>query len=281
MLQNILAALGSVTAVIALRIILLLVVTWLGFRFIAIGKDLFEKRVVAKADDPSRRARLVTLLDATVRTLQLLLLFAVCMMALMVVGIDIGPMIAAAGVAGLAISLGAQTLIKDFIGGVLILLEDQFRVGDVVRVQNTEGTVERMSLRASYLRDGDGRLWIVPNGEVRIASNSTRDWARAVVELNLSLTADIARAVIVLKAALDQVSQLPELKDALLEPPSVEGYTGINDWAVQVRLRAMVKPGQQWAAARLLREHGVAALRAAGIPLASRLNVRGDLVEQS
>jgi moderate conductance mechanosensitive channel len=278
-LQNIIAALGSVTAVVALRIVVLLVVTWLGFRFIRIGKNLFEKRVVEKAEDPSRRARLATLLDATVRTLQLLLLFAVCMMALMVVGIDIGPMIAAAGVAGLAISLGAQTLIKDFIGGVLILLEDQFRVGDVVRVQSTEGTVERMSLRASYLRDGDGRLWIVPNGEVRIASNATRDWARAVVELNLSLTADITRAVIVLKAAMEQVSQLPELKDQLLEFPIVEGYTGINDWGVQVRLKAMVKPGHQWMAARLLREHGIAALRAAGIPLASRVGARGDLVE--
>lgn len=276
MFETIVAVLGSATVVVALRVILLVVFAWGGFRLIELGRRLFDKRVVQTAKDPSRKARLATLLEAAVTTLRLLLLTAIALMALVVVGIDIGPVLAAAGIAGLAISLGAQALIKDFIGGILILLEDQFRVGDVIRVEDTEGTVERMSLRATYVRDIDGRLWTVPNGDIRIMSNATRDWSRAVVELNLSLTADVTRAVAVLAAAMEHAGRDPALQGMLLEAPFVEGYTGINDWAVQVRLRAMTKAGQQWAAARLLREFGLAALREAGIPLASRVQSREE-----
>lgn len=278
MLERVVAVLGSATAVIALRVLVLALFAWGGFRLIELGRRLFDRRVVQTAKDPSRKARLATLLDAAITTLRLFLLAAVALMALVVVGIDIGPVLAAAGIAGLAVSLGAQALIKDFIGGILILLEDQFRVGDVIRVEDTEGTVERMSLRATYVRDLDGRLWTVPDGDIRIMSNATRDWSRAVVELNLSLTADVTRAVTVLAAAMEQAGSDPALESMLLEAPFVEGYTGINDWAVQVRLRAMTKAGQQWAAARLLRERGVAALREAGIPLASRVPGRDDLV---
>ncbi len=276
MLANIVAVLGNATVVLALRILILALFSWGGFRLIEAGRKLFDRRVVQAAKDPSRKARLATLLDASVMTLRLLLIGAIALMALMAVGIDIGPVLAAAGIVGLAVSLGAQALIKDFIGGTLILLEDQFRVGDVIRVENTEGTVERMSLRVSYVRDLDGRLWSVPNGDIRIMSNATRDWSRAVVELNLSLTADIKQAVAVLAAAMEQAGQDPALQPMLLETPFVEGYTGINDWAVQVRLRATTRAGQQWATARLLRERGLAALRDVGIPLASRIQVRED-----
>jgi small-conductance mechanosensitive channel len=261
---------GRSAGVVVLRLVALLVFTWLGFHLIAMGRKWFENRVIHKADDPSRRARLTTLLDASVRTAQLLILFTVVLMALAAVGVDIGPILAAAGVAGLAISLGAQAVIRDFIGGALILLEDQFRVGDVIRVEETEGTVERISLRASSVRDGQGRLWVVPNGEVRFVSNATRDWSRAVVDLNLELTADINQAVAVLQAAMIQAAAEPALQDKLLEPPVVEGFTGINDWAIQVRVKAMTRAGQQWTVARVLRERSLGALRQAGIPLASR-----------
>jgi small conductance mechanosensitive channel len=160
---------------------------------------------------------------------------------------------------------------------VLILLEDQFRVGDVIRVEEVEGTVERISLRACSVRDLQGRLWVVPNGDVRFVSNATRDWSRAVVDLNLELGADVNRAVAVLQAAMSRAALEPALQDKLLETPVVEGYSGINDWAVQVRLKAMTQAGQQWTAARLLREWGLAALRDAGIPVASRLGAREAL----
>jgi len=122
-------------------------------------------------------------------------------------------------------------------------LEDQFRVGDVIRVEETEGTVERISLRACNVRDAQGRLWVVPNGDIRFVSNATRDWSRAIVDLNLELTADINLAVAVLQAAATQAAQEPALQELLLEAPIVEGFTAINDWAVQVRVKAMTQAG--------------------------------------
>lgn len=271
---GVLSKLGTAAGVVALRLLVLALLAWAGFRLIETGRRLFEKRVVQKSEDASRRARLVTLLDASVRTAQLFLLVVVILMTLASIGIDIGPALAAAGVMGLALSLGAQALIRDFIGGVLILLEDQFRVGDVIRVEDTEGTVERISLRACNVRDVQGRLWVVPNGDIRFVSNATRDWSRAVVDLNLELSADVNKAVAVLAAAMNAAAQEPALLDKLLEAPVVEGYTGITDWAVQVRLKAMTQAGQQWAVARTLRELALAALRDAGIPVASRAGSR-------
>ena len=280
-MDSILSSLSRAATVVGLRLIILAICTWLGFRLIELGRRLFDKRVVQKSEDLSRRARLATLLDAAVRTGQLFLVFVVTLMALAAIGINIGPVVAAAGVMGLAVSLGAQALIRDFIGGVLILLEDQFRVGDVIRVEETEGTVERISLRSCAVRDLQGRLWVVPNGDVRFVSNATRDWSRAVVDLNLELNANVNRAVEVLRAAMERAAQDPSLQDKLLETPVVEGYSGINDWAIQVRLKAMTQAGQQWAVARLLREIGMAALRDAGIPVASRLLSRDENSQQA
>ena len=113
------------------------------------------------------------------------------------------------------------------------------------------------------------------------SSNATRDWSRAVVDLNLELSANVNRAVEVLRAAMERAAQDASLQDKLLETPVVEGYSGINDWAVQVRLKAMTQAGQQWAAARLLREIGMAALRDAGIQLATRQFSREENVAQA
>ncbi len=277
-METLVAALGKTALVVAVRLLILGIAAWVFFWLIERGRRLFEQRIVQKSDDPSRKARLATLLEASVRTAQLFLVVVLGLMVLASLGINIGPVLAAAGVMGLAVSLGAQALIKDFIGGLLILLEDQFRVGDVIRVQDTEGTVERISLRACNVRDLQGRLWVVPNGDVRFVSNATRDWARAVVDLNLDLGADVNRAVSVLQAALLEAAEDPALLDKLLEKPVVEGYTGITDWAVQVRLKAMTQAGQQWSVARILREEALAALRDAGIPVAARMAGRDGAI---
>lgn len=265
------SVIGQATAVVLTRLLILALTTWLCFWLIERTRRLLDRQVVQKADSPSRKARLATLLDAAARTAQLSLAVLVALMVLASLGINIGPVVAAAGLVGLAVSLGAQALIKDFIGGLLILLEDQFRVGDVIRVGEVEGTVERISLRACTVRDAQGRLWVVPNGDVRFVSNATRDWSRAVVDLNLELAADVNKAVAVLEAAMAQAALEPALQGKLLEPPVVEGYSAITDWAVQVRLKAVTQPGQQWVVAQSLRERGLAALRDAGIAVASRL----------
>jgi small-conductance mechanosensitive channel len=268
-METLLTNLSRVALVVILRLIVLVVIAAVGFRLIELSRRVIDKRFVQPSDDPSRRARVATLLDAYVRTAQLLLVGAVVLMGLTVIGINIGPVIAAAGVMGLAVSLGAQSLIKDFIGGILILLEDQYRVGDSIQVGQAAGTVERISLRATSVRDLDGRLWIVSNGDVRILSNSTRDWSRAVVNLNLGLGADVSRAVSVLEAAMEQAAAEPALEGMLLEKPIVEGWSSLTDWSVQVRVRVNTVPGQQAVVARTLRQSALDALRAAEIPVAS------------
>jgi small-conductance mechanosensitive channel len=270
-MQSFLTNLSSAALIILVRLIVLAVVAVIGFRLIELSRRVLEKRIVQQSDDPSRRARLATLLDAYVRTAQLALVVVVVLMALTVIGINIAPVIAAAGVMGLAVSLGAQSVIKDFIGGILILLEDQFRVGDAIRVGAAEGTVERISLRSTQVRDLDGRLWIVSNGDVRILSNSTRDWSRAVVNLNLALEADVSRAVEVLEAAMERVAAEPGIQDKLLEKPVVEGWSSLTDWSVQVRVKVRTVAGEQAIVARMLRQFALDALREAGIPVASRL----------
>jgi small-conductance mechanosensitive channel len=275
-MQSLLTNLSSVALILVIRLIALAVVAVVGFRLIELSRRALEKHAVQQTDDPARRARLATLLDAYVRTAQFFLVVVVALMALMVIGINIGPVLAAAGVMGLAVSLGAQSLIKDFIGGILILLEDQFRVGDVIRVGNAEGTVERISLRATQVRDLDGRLWVVSNGDVRTLSNSTRDWSRAVVNLNLELDADVSRAVKVLEAAVERAAADPVVQGMLLEKPLVEGWSSLSEWSVQVRVKVRTGAGQQGVVARLLRQCALDALRDAGMPVASRALGRSE-----
>jgi len=268
-METLLANLSRVALVVVLRLVVLVVAAVIGFRLIEWSRRVIDKRVIRPADDPARRARLATLLDAYVRTAQLLLVVVVLLMGLTVIGINIGPVIAAAGVMGLAVSLGAQSLIKDFIGGILILLEDQYRVGDSIQVGGASGTVERISLRATHVRDLDGRLWTVSNGDVRTVANATRDWSRAVVTLNLGFGVDVSRAVTVLQEAMAQAAADPALQDKLLEQPIVEGWTTLTDWSVQVRLKVTTPPGQQNVVAQQLRQSALDALRSAEIPVAS------------
>jgi len=220
------------------------------------------------AMDAARRARLNTLLNAGLNGARSFVLFLAGLMILSVVGIRLEPVLASVGVVALAVSLGAQTIIKDFIGGLLILAEDQFRVGDVVQIGDTSGSVEQITLRATQVRDIAGRLIVIPNGDVRVVANASKTWARAVVDLNLSFDADIGRVAQALDSAMTRAQADPELAPHLLEPPQVLPWSGFNDWSVQVRLMAKTVAGKQPEVGRGLRRHALAALSEAGAPIA-------------
>jgi len=194
--------------------------------------------------------------------------FLTAMTALPLVGLNIGPVLASAGVVGLAISLGASTLIRDYLGGLFILAEDQFRVGDVIEVAGVSGEVVRMTLRVTYLRDVFGKLHTVPNGDIRIISNLTREWARAVVDLNLEYGVDMAQATEALNAAMRDLQADETVKDHLLGEPVIASWNNLTEWAVQVRLMVRTLPGKQWAVAQALRRHAMQALAGAGIRVA-------------
>lgn len=189
------------------------------------------------------------------------------LMVLSEFGVDITPLLTSAGVAGLAISLGAQTLLKDFIGGFFILVENQYAVGDTIQVGPVTGIVERLTLRATYVRDVNGNLNVVPNGEVRIVTNQTRDWSRALVDFGVAYEADLTEAMAIMKAAAEEFAQDPVLGPEILEPPQVLGPLTLGDWAVTVRVMVKTRPGQQWSIGRELRQRILNACNEKGIEL--------------
>ena len=253
---------------LALRLVLITLFLLLAVGSLARASARLERRLEGEGGNPGRRARLRTLLRAG-RGLGLALLLAVAVLAaLRLFGIDIAPVLAGAGIIGLGLSLGAQFLIRDFLGGVIILIEDHYHVGDVVKVGAISGTVERVTLRATYLRDAEGQLHIVSNGEIRTVSNLTAGWSRAVVDFPIDHTADMAKALTALQQACDRAAADEAVRDDLLDPPEVAGWNAVTEWGTQVRLTARTRPGRQWEVARALRRHGMEALQSAGVALA-------------
>jgi small conductance mechanosensitive channel len=152
------------------------------------------------------------------------------------------------------VSLGAQTLIKDLIGGIIILAENQFAVGDHIQVGDVMGQVEQLTLRATYVRDMNGYLHVVPNGEVRVVANVTREWSRALVDVGVAYEQDLERALQVLEESAQAFAQDPSIGPDLLEVPQVLGPIGLGDSAISVRVMVKTLPGKQLAVARELRK---------------------------
>jgi small conductance mechanosensitive channel len=167
--------------------------------------------------------------------------------------LDITPLITGVGIAGVALGLGTQSLIRDVIGGFFILLEDQFAVGDSIQVGNITGDVEKMTLRATFLRDLEGALHIIPNGEIRIVSNRTKDWSRAVVNVGVAHKEGIGRVVAALGKIGRDFYRDKEFAPLLLEEPMISGVEALGDWTVTVQIMVKTKPGKQWDVARELR----------------------------
>ena len=259
---------ASPTTAVVLRLALiwsLAVIAGLGLRRLS---RQTEKRLSRIAMSHEHLAHLRMLIEVGRSVTAILVFILAGLMTLNIFGVDIGPLLAGAGLASLALSFGAQTLIKDFISGVLILIEGQFIVGNVISVGNVSGEVEHITLRATYLRDLEGKQHIVPNGEIRIMSNLTNSWARAIVDLNVAYDADMGKVMHALKIAADQAQSDESIKAYLLEPPQPVGWVSFKDWAMQVRLMAKTLPGKQWGVATVLRKYALTALRDAEIAVA-------------
>ncbi len=167
--------------------------------------------------------------------------------------IDIAPLLASVGIVGLAFSFGAQSLVKDIINGTFMLMEGQFGIGDVVRIGGTAGTVEKITLRTTVLRDVEGVVHIIPNGEVTMVSNLTKSWSRAVLDIGVAYKEDVDRVIAVLRELCEQLYGDTEWAPLLLEEPVVPGVQEFGDSAVVVRVMAKTLPLKQWDIARELR----------------------------
>lgn len=182
-------------------------------------------------------------------------------------GLNLGPLLAGAGVAGVALGFGAQSLVKDFLTGIFLLIEDQFGVGDVVDVGEASGTVEAVSLRVTRLRDQNGTVWHVPNGEIRRVGNKSQQWARALLDVAVSPNANLEQAAAVIGRAAEAVWAMPDAAADVLDAPEVLGIEYLGPDAATIRVQGKTRPGAQWRVSRLLRIQIADALAQADVEL--------------
>jgi small conductance mechanosensitive channel len=181
------------------------------------------------------------------------LIFIALLQILPVLGINMAPLLASAGIAGLAIGFGAQTLVHDVINGFFILMENQYEVGDVVRVGGITGTVERMTLRATLLRDDQGALSTIPNSKIDIVSNLTRDWAQVALHISVAYNENSDKVIDVLKQVGADLRNDAQFSESLVSDPQVPGIERVSGNEVDYLMLIKTRPGTQYAVTRELR----------------------------
>jgi small conductance mechanosensitive channel len=260
-----------------LQLLLILVVTLVALRLARVAvhgivRTLLDRETtegtaqeLSAIEVRKRRSTLESLGDALARTMIVAIAF---LMALRALQLDIAPAIAGLGIAGLALSLGAQNLVRDYIAGAFILVENQFARGDVVKIADVTGSVEDFSLRRTTLRDMDGTMHTVPNGLIGVASNLTRIWARINLDLTVALDTDLERAT----RAIDELGQAmaadPAWQKRILEPPRVDRIESVTGAGVTLKVLGTVRAADRWAAAGELRRRILTAFAKEGIAIA-------------
>jgi len=193
----------------------------------------------------------------------------VVVMAMEILGYPIGPLIASAGILGVALGFGAQNLVKDFLSGIFMLLEDQYGVGDVIDMGPASGTVEGVGLRVTRMRAIDGTVWYVRNGEVVRVGNSSHGWARAVLDVPVAYGQDSERARALVEQVAAELAADPKWSEHVLEAPEVWGVEDVQADAFLLRLVVKTEPLQQWPVARELRERIMRTFTAEGVEISS------------
>ena len=231
----------ALLAIVAIRIVVRVTKRW-------------EEGVAELPPLAPKRQRVITVASLLRSTGRFVIAAVAVLMALDAVGLSIGPLLAGAGIVGLAVGFGAQTLVKDVISGVFLLLDDSIHVGDLVRFGPDTGTVEHVGLRIIRIRKFDGELLIVPAGELRTFGNKSVGFARVIVEVGLSYEADADEVLAVLKDVAEEWAAKEENRAIMLEPePLVQAFTSLGDSAVTARIVFQVTPGTQFPAERDLR----------------------------
>lgn len=230
-----------------------------------------RRRVAGQAvevDEDLRRVQRAEALGALAKSIVKVVIWSLAViMALGQVGVQLGPLIAGAGIVGVAIGFGAQDLVKDFLSGVFMLIEDQYGLGDIVDVGEAAGVVEGISLRSTRVRDVNGTLWHIPNGEIRRVGNMSQDWARALLDVGVAYGTDIDAASDIMARVAVEMAHEEIYQAEFLEDPEVWGVEQLGDDAVTIRLVIKVVPGRQWAIMRELRARLKKAFDVAGIEI--------------
>ena len=266
-----------------LRITLILigafVIRWLVHRSIATVTDRaveradhHERRSIEKGPDRAngvkqerRRQRALTM-GSLLRSTATFVIAAVTILTVMAeMGMPLAPLLTSAGIGGIALGFGAQSLVKDFLSGIMMIIEDQYGVGDVIDTGEATGTVEEVTLRVTRLRDASGVVWFIRNGEIIRIGNMSQGWAVASVDLQVSYAEDPRRVLPLLQEVVDEIAAEPEWADKLIEPPTVAGVESVSGGTMTLRVFVKTRPGEQYAIPREIRERAKQAFDLAGV----------------
>ncbi len=270
----------------AIEIGVLLLVAFVIYRLIAHAINLVVKQSVKRAEEryaneDSRAARILTsftgislqrhqartkTLGSVLRSVNAVVVLTVTvMMILRALGIPLTPLLASAGVGGVALGFGAQSLVKDYLSGIFMILEDQFGVGDFVDLGEATGTIEEVGLRVTRLRDVSGQVWYVRNGEILRVGNLSQGWSTGTVVVPVAADSDPVKVLAVLEKTMDEIEADEAFADVLLERPSVAGIDAVSGGTMTVKIFAKCAPNQHWKVQRTILMRSVDDLRRAGI----------------
>lgn len=200
-----------------------------------------------------RTLRANTLASVLRSAATVVIIMVIITVILTILDINLAPLIASAGVVGVALGFGAQTLVKDYLSGIAILIEDQYGIGDVIDLGDVSGTVEEVGLRVTQVRDFNGTLWYLRNGELLRVGNLTQGWSRAIVEVRVDPDENIAKVQDALRLAASRVQEDPELGRVIMGPAEVSGIEDLTAEYAMLRILAKTAPARQWEVARALR----------------------------
>ncbi len=253
------------TLTLALKILLIAILA--GALWWGIGRVV---RFRLPIPDPERARRIQAVFSLGRSLLRAVVLTVALLMILDLLGLNLGPLLTGAGILGVVVGLGAQSLIRDLLAGLIIVLEGPFGIGDLIRTAGVSGKVERITMRATYVRDVDGTLHVIPNSMLGVVSNLSRDWARVIVDLPVPRGTRLEELQEALEQAARALREDPELGGEWLEPPMVAGIEAIGESAFIVRVEAKTRPSDRWTAARRLRYHLLQALQTSLAPSPDR-----------
>ena len=268
-----------------LSVLLILAITWIValvarrairravYRLAATDRDTATRALqrvgvassLTTVDDPRRQARAASISTVVASTATVLIWVMAALLALGELGVNLAPLIAVAGIAGVAIGFGAQNLVKDCVSGLFMLIEDQYGIGDAVDLGVATGAVERITLRTTVLRGQDGTVWHVPNGEIRRVGNRSKLWSVAVLDVVVAYDADLAATRDVVHDAATAVCESDEFAGDVLAAPEILGVESVAAEGVTLRLLVKTSPGGQFRLQRALREAIKLALDRSGI----------------
>ncbi len=265
---------------IALVVLIAVILRWLVVRAIRLGTRRALERAKAHRASANPAGRLLAAvtgasqaryeqrtatMGSLLRSISAVTIVTVAVLTILaIVDVPLAPLLATAGVGGVALGFGAQSVVKDFLSGIFMIMEDQYGVGDTVDTGEVTGTVEEVGLRVTRLRDAGGQVWYIRNGEIQRIGNLTQGWSTAIADVPIGNDEDAVRALEILRRVADSIDAEGEFADVLLDKPAVVGVDSVSATGTILRLVAKTAPNQHWAVKRVLLQRSLQALGEAG-----------------